>query len=128
MSGPAAAGLFVYAKDLEPVACFYQSLLGMQRLHATPDIVVLQSQDVQLVVHKIPAHIAAEIEIAVPPVPREDAALKFFFSVPSIAAARSAAAILGGRVMDTVYQGTGFQVCNACDPEGNIFHVREHQT
>ena len=126
MTGPARAGLFIYAKELERVAGFYQSLLGMSRLHASADLVVLQSQDVQLVVHQVPASIAAGIGIDSPPRQRSDCALKFFFSVPSIDAARAIAADLGGQVLDTLYPGRGFIACNAVDPEGNIFHLREH--
>jgi len=84
MSGPARAGLFLYAKDLVRLADFYEAGLGMARLHAAADLIVLQSADIQLVVHAIPAHIAADIVITSPPQKREDTALKFFFTVPSI--------------------------------------------
>lgn len=126
MTGPARAGLFIYAKELERVAGFYESLLGMSRLHSSADLVVLQSQDVQLVIHQAPAPIAAAIRIESPPLQRGDCALKFFFSVPSIGAARQAAADLGGQMLDTLYPGRGFIACNGIDPEGNIFHLREH--
>lgn len=125
MSGPARAGLFVYAKDLEGVARFYAAVAGMSRLHATADLVVLQSADIQLLIHRIPTHIAQDIVIRTPPVPREDCALKFFITVPSIDAARSVAEQLGGSVADERWQGPGFVVCNAVDPEGNIFQLRE---
>lgn len=125
MSGPARAGLFLYAKDLALVSGFYESVLGMTRLHAAADLIVLQSADIQLVVHAIPAHIAADIVITSPPQKREDTALKFYFTVPSIDAARVRAATLGGEVYTENWQGPGFVVCNACDPEGNVFQVRE---
>ncbi len=125
MSGSAQAGLFVYAKDPIRMVVFYESILGMTRVHASEDLVVLQSPQIQLLVHAIPAHIAEQIEIAIPPAPREEAALKFFFTVPSIASARQAAAALGGMVMMQTWQGGGFIACNACDPEGNLFQLRE---
>ena len=50
---------------------------------------------------------------------------RLFFTVPSIAAARSVAAALGGEVFTEQWKGPGFTVCNAMDPEGNIFQVRE---
>jgi predicted enzyme related to lactoylglutathione lyase len=125
MPGPARAGLFIYAKDLDRLARFYESLLGMARLHATDELVVLESQQIQLVVHRIPPHIAAGIVIGSPPVRRENTALKFFFTVPSLSEARAAAAQLGGEVMSEQWQGPGFLVCNAMDPEGNVFQVRE---
>jgi predicted enzyme related to lactoylglutathione lyase len=128
MSGPARAGLFLYAKDLAHLSHFYESILGMPRVHESADMVVLQSPDIQLVVHLIPPHIASNIVISSSPKRRENTALKFFFTVPSIAAARTAASTLGGEVFSEHWEGPGFIVCNACDPEGNVFQVRESAT
>jgi predicted enzyme related to lactoylglutathione lyase len=125
MSGPAPAGLFIYAKDAARIANFYETILGMARLHTTPELIVLENQNVQLLVHLIPEHIASTFEITTPPQHRENTALKFFYTVPSIAAARTTAAALGGEVFNEQWQGPGFVVCNACDPEGNVFQVRE---
>lgn len=125
MSGPARAGLFVYAQDVERLAAFYASLLGMTRRHATPQMAVLASPDLQLVVHAMPPERAAQVAITTPPVPRDDAAFKFFHTVPSLEQARETAAALGGAVWPEQYPGPGFIVCNAVDPEGNIFQVRE---
>jgi predicted enzyme related to lactoylglutathione lyase len=123
MPGPAQAGLFIYAKDLARLAGFYESLLGMSRVHSTPDLVVLRSPDIQLIVHAIPPTIAASISS--PPTKRDNAALKFFFTVPSLADATAKAPSLGGEVLPEQWQGSGFRVSNAVDPEGNIFQVRE---
>ena len=128
MSGPARAGLFVYAKDVERLTAFYAELLGMVRAHATPQMSVLRSPDLQLVVHAMPSERAAQVSIATPPVPRDDAAIKFFHTVPSLAQARETAAASGGAVWPEEYRGPGFTVCNAVDPEGNIFQVRENAT
>lgn len=128
MPGPADAGLFVYAKDMQSLANFYASVLGLGRAHSEASLIVLASAQFQLLVHAIPEHIAAEIIITVPPEHREEAALKFFFTVPSIAQARSRAASLGGEVFSETWSGPEFIVCNACDPEGNIFQLRERRT
>ncbi|WP_034214334.1 VOC family protein [Arenimonas metalli] len=125
MSGPARAGLFIYAKDLSRLAGFYESLLEMSRAHSSADLVVLRSADIQLTIHAIPAAIAESISISIPPEKREDAALKFFFTVPSIPEAAAKAPALGGEVLPEQWHGPGFLVCNAVDPEGNIFQVRE---
>lgn len=125
MPGPANDGLFLYAKDLAGVARFYESLLGLARAHASPELVVLDGASIQLVLHAIPPAIAASIAIARPPVRREDTALKFFFTIPSIAEARERAPVLGGEVLSPVWDGPGFRMCNAVDPEGNIFQLRE---
>lgn len=125
MPGPARAGLFVFAKDSERIAKFYESVAGMARLHQGDDMLVLASPDIQLLIHTIPDHIARDIAITSPPQKREDTALKFFFTVPSLDQARSTAQRLGGDVFHENWRGPGFIVCNAMDPEGNVFQVRE---
>lgn len=125
MPGPARAGLFIYAKNIDHLARFYEAVAELRPVTQTPEMIVLASPDIQLLLHAIPPAIAATIEIGTPPVRREDTALKFFLSVPSLAAARSTAAALGGEVGHENWRGPGFTVCNAVDPEGNVFQLRE---
>ncbi len=125
MPGPARAGALIYAKNLATLSTFYQRLLGMKLLKADDTLHVMESADFQLLVHAIPPHIAATFTIATPPVPREDSALKLFFTVESLAHAESQAAEMGGSVAGPVWDGPGFRLQNAVDPEGNIFQVRE---
>ncbi|MCC7376375.1 MAG: hypothetical protein IT581_17080 [Verrucomicrobiales bacterium] len=125
MSGPARAGLFIYALEPDRVAAFYVGVAGMKRVHETPELVVLDSSDLQLLVHRIPPQYAVGIVITRPPQKREDTALKFFLSVPGLAAARAVAASLGGEVFTEQWHGPGFVACNAMDPEGNVLQVRE---
>lgn len=126
MAGPSRNGLFIYAVDAERLAAFYQAVLGLDRVHATPELIVLglPDTDLQLVIHPIPPHIAATIPITSPPERREDTALKFFFTVPSLAAARETAARFGGAVDTQTWPGSGFVIANGCDPEGNLFQLR----
>ena len=125
MPGPARAGLFIYAKNLERVAQFYEAVAQMKRFHARDEIIVLQAQDIQLVVHKVPSAIAESIEISSPPIKRENTALKFFFTVASLNEARQIASKCGGEIYNENWQGPGFVACNAIDPEGNVFQARE---
>jgi predicted enzyme related to lactoylglutathione lyase len=125
MAGPARAGLFLYAKNLQGLAEFYESVLGMSRAHASGDLIVLNSPDIQIIVHAMPPAIAESVTITSPPQKRENSAMKFFFTVPSIAAVESIAVTLGGEVFPEQWEGPGFNVRNACDPEGNVFQVRE---
>jgi len=124
MPGPAPAGLIIYAKAPDRLAAFYEALLGMTRLHATAERVVIESPDLQLVIHAMPPEAAASVRIESPPQHRRSA-LKFFFTVPSLAVAGELAATLGGEVLSEEWQGPGFRVRNAIDPEGNVFHLRE---
>ena len=125
MPATANSGVFIYAKDRHRLARFYASVLGLAPIHESEDLTVLQSASLQLIVHAIPQHIAATIDITSPPQPREDTALKFFFTVPSIADCRSDASVLGGEVFGEEWKSSGFIVCNAIDPEGNIFQLRQ---
>ncbi len=127
MPGPARAGLFIYAKHLERLTAFYAAVLSMKVIHTTPQMVILQSTDMQIILHRIPGEISSTFEIAQPPAPREDAAYKFFFTVESLAHAESVATRQGGSVLPEQWQGPGFKVRNAVDPEGNIFQLRESQ-
>jgi predicted enzyme related to lactoylglutathione lyase len=125
MPGPARAGALVYAKDLPRLSTFYQRLLAMTPSVADAEHHVLESSDFQLVVHAIPPHIASTFTIASPPEPREDTAIKLFFSVDSLAAAAATAAALGGALFERGWSGPGFTVRDGIDPEGNVFQLRE---
>ena len=125
MPAPARAGVFIYAKEPERLAAYYRSVLGMAVAHRTDQMVVLSSPDLQLVVHPMPPQVASQVVITSPPQLREGAAIKFFCTVPSLADAEASAQTLGGQVLAGQWQGPGFVVRNACDPEGNIFQLRE---
>lgn len=125
MTIPTRAGAVIYAKDCAHLAKFYRQLLQAQELHSDPEYVILQLPEIQLVIHAIPAHIACTFEIASPPEAREEAAIKLFFTVPSLEAAHNTVASLGGVVHGQVWQGAGFTACNAMDPEGNVLQIRE---
>ena len=124
MSASSRAGVFIYAKDPERLSGFYRSVLGMVTAHRTEQMSVLRSPDLQLIVHAMPAHLAPQVFISTPPVLRDQAALKFFCTVPSLVEAEEAVEALGGRFLPGQWQSPGFVVRNACDPEGNIFQVR----
>ena len=125
MTAPLRAGTLIYAKDMALLASFYRQLLSMSEVHATDELVVLRSPDVELIVHQIPAHIAATFVVESPPVPREDAAIKPFFPVASFAEAQARATSMGGALIGPQYEGPGFRITNAYDPEGNIMQLRE---
>jgi predicted enzyme related to lactoylglutathione lyase len=117
------AGVLIYVNDLPRLARFYGDVLGLHTTHADADHHVLESADVEIVLHAMPAVVADSI--AVPPVLREETAIKPFFTVASLAAAREAAQHLGGAVYEEEWESRGFRIRNAHDPEGNILQVRE---
>lgn len=128
MPGPARAGAVIYAKDLARLTAFYQTVLDMTLRHSEADHAVIESPDLQLVIHAIPPQIADTITIESPPVPRDEQAIKLFFTVEHLAQARSRAHALGGEVGDAGWAGPGFVAHNAHDPEGNIFQLRAPRT
>ena len=124
MPGPARAGALIYAKDVERVATFYEQLLPMRRLFADAGHVVLESPDFQLLIQATPPQSETAGALA-PPGPRDRAAIKLFFTVPSLTDAGATARALGGDLYAQSYAGPGFTVRNGSDPEGNVFHLRE---
>jgi len=125
MPGPARAGGFIYAKELARVAAFYEALLSMRRLQTDPEHCVLESGDMQLVVHAIPVAIANTFSISAPPTLREDTALKFFFTVADLRQAGEVATRYGGGILPQLWSGPGFKACNGFDCEGNVYQLRE---
>ncbi len=125
MAAPARAGVFIYAKHPDRLAAFYEAVLGMIATHRTDEMIVLRSPDLQLIVHAMPPHVAEQVAISSPPQLRDSAAIKFFVTVHSLAAAEDRAHALGGQLFAEQWRGPGFVVRNASDSEGNIFQLRE---
>lgn len=125
MPGPSRAGVLIYAVRPEALSRFYEQLLDMRVLASDAEHRVLESNDVQVIVHAIPPQYAEGIVVSTPPTPRTDQAIKPFFTVPSLASAEALSAQLGGLVYGPTWEGPGFRVRNACDPEGNIIQLRE---
>lgn len=125
MAGPARAGVLIYAMDIDRMSTFYQRLLGASVVHTDAEHQVLQSADVQLIIHAVPSPHRGAVTIAVPPVPRDSQAIKPFFTVDTLAEAEAVVEACGGGVWGPVWPGPRMQVRNVCDPEGNIIHLRQ---
>jgi len=110
------------------VSQFYSRVAGLVVRNMEDGFVVLESSAFELVIVALPAQIAAQIQIASPPVKRQDTAIKLAFFVPSIANARSVAPEAGGALnsLEREWQFQGARVCDGHDPEGNIFQLREN--
>lgn len=117
----------IFVTDVIRMANFYQAVAEMQEVDRDQGHVVLDDGNFQLVIHGIPARIAASIVITEPPEIREETPIKICLPVASIAHARDRAAQLGGRVgsKDKEWQARGFIACDGYDPEGNVFQLRE---
>ena len=129
MPSQITVGAVVYAKDVARLSRFYAEVAGLAVTHEEQGHVILETQAFQLVVVAVPARIAERIQIASPPVRREDTAVKLCFAVPSLAAARSLVARLGGELngSEREWQFQGNRVCDGHDPEGNVLQLRENE-
>ncbi len=124
----AKMGAVIFAKDVEKVANFYQSLLSMKITERDgKDFIELKSSGIELVIHAIPARVAMTIDIEVPPQRRTETPLKLLFYVASIANARKMAPVVGGKLsgVKSEWSARGFCACDGYDPEGNIVQFRE---
>lgn len=123
------AGAVIYAKDLARVSRFYEQVAGLRVTHAEDDHVVLGSGGFQLVLVAVPERLAASIELADPPRPRENTAIKPVFVVANLSAARDRAPALGGQLLPSAREWSfqGMRVCDGHDPEGNVVQFRERQ-
>lgn len=117
----------LFAKDLQRVTDFYCEALGLERSAQDQHHTLLGQSSFELIVHQIPEHIAATIEIADPPDRREGGSLRLDYPVASLELSRSSAASYGGRIDEDppswAERGANFFL--GCDPEGDVFGVSE---
>jgi predicted enzyme related to lactoylglutathione lyase len=128
MSGPAKTGILFYAHDIAKVSSFYKQLLSATLVHSDDEHHVLESPDVQLIIYRMPKPYLNQVVIEIPPIPREEQAIKPFFTVDNLASAEHLVREAGGLVWGPVWSVLGINVRNVCDPEGNIVHLREINT
>lgn len=131
MSEPNALfGAVIFAKDLKRLARFYEQVMGLNRQQEAVDHVLLAGSGFELVIHAIPARIAAGIVISAPPERRSETPIKLFFNVASLQAARETAQRLGGEIVadEQGWLIRGARVCDGLDPEGNVLQLRQHLT
>lgn len=121
------SGAVLFAVNVERVAAFYEALVPMSPVHIEPGLRVIASDGAELVIHAIPPHIMSADDLATPPIPREDCAVKLYFVVASLAAARARAPALGGWLheCEREFEARRFRACDGCDPEGNVIQFRE---
>jgi predicted enzyme related to lactoylglutathione lyase len=123
---PVAAAV-IYAKDVSRLSAFYARVANLAIAHEEAGHASLGSAALQLFIVAMNPHVAARVQIAQPPVPRENTALKFIFPVTSLSAAREFAAETNGALKPAESEWTfdGHRHCDGLDPEGNVFQLRE---
>lgn len=110
----------IYVKDLDRMVTFYGETLGLKVIEETrvDGFVEFDAGGTRFALHAIPAGIAAKIEVASPPKPRETGAVKLTFEADDAASERRRLERLGVEIIDRPWGAW-----DAVDPEGNIFQL-----
>jgi len=124
---PEQQGLVVFAKDKDRVSAFYQQALDLTAEESEPSHDLLRGHGYEVVVHAIPRKYAAAIQIARPPLPREETPFKPTFVVASLDDARAAAGRTGGylKPAEGAWHFRGCTVLDGWDPEGNVVQFKQ---
>ena len=128
MSGPKKTGILFYAKDIAKISSFYEQLLSARLVHSDGEHHVIECSEIQLLIYAMPKQYLNKVVIKTPPIPREEQAIKPFFTVENLISAEHLVRQAGGVVFGPVWSVLGMKVRNVCDPEGNIIHIREIST
>lgn len=75
----------LYVKELRRMRSFYRACFGMRVVDETEDYCELESEALTLSLVVVPDHIAATIDITVPPSRRDDVPIKLAFRVKNLA-------------------------------------------
>jgi hypothetical protein len=102
-------------------------VLGLNEANRDNDHILLESPGFQLVVHRLPGHLATTQETSEAPARRASAAFKPVFFVSNLTSVRIIAKAHGGTLEpeDKEWSFNGAMVCDALDPEGNVIQFRE---
>jgi catechol 2,3-dioxygenase-like lactoylglutathione lyase family enzyme len=124
---PPASRSVVYAKDMPRVAAFYQRTLGLSELERDAGFMRLGGPTFEVVVVRMPEAIARTVDIATPPLLREDTPLKCSFRVADLERVAADAAATGGgtRPVSEAWTWLGERHLDGHDPEGNVVQFRQ---
>ena len=112
----------IFVVDLEQMEAFYRDVLGLRPIDATrhQDWVEFETDGgAPFALHAIPAQIAATIQLASPPVPREQGSCNLTFTADDLDAERTRLTDLGVLIL-----GRPWGDWDVVDPEGNVLGVR----
>lgn len=122
--------VIIFAKDMEKMASFYGSVLGLPCVETVDDSAEFVSFDagaIDLALHGIPEKYARSLQISDPPVAREGTPIKVAFGVESVNETRRELESRGA-TMGPVREFGALQLCDGTDPEGNIFQLSNRES
>jgi len=122
-----SAGAVLYVQDPGRVVPFYTEVVGLATAEQDDGYTVLACDGFRLVVVPMRAEVARAVEVADPPVVREDTPIKLVLPVASLADARERATSYGGWLGPVAreWEWDGRRVCDGHDPEGNVVQLAE---
>jgi catechol 2,3-dioxygenase-like lactoylglutathione lyase family enzyme len=111
-------GAMLFVKDLDRMTAFYRDILQLHPIEETrvDDWVEFKGDGARFSLHAIPPAIAASIQIASPPRPREQGGVKLTFMVRDVHLTFGRIIASGLPLLQRPWGGT-----DAIDPEGNVF-------
>lgn len=115
MSVPATFGAIVYARSIRELSKFYMRMFGLSVVHETNELISLDGDGFNIVVHTTPIEIPEHNFNTV----------KVFVAVKNLEDAKQQVAELGGQAFEGEWSNPIFKVCNVADPEGNHIQLRE---
>ena len=118
----ARSGAVIFTGDKDRLARFYEAVTGLPVFMSDDRVTVLASEHFELVIHALRGEPAGDAALV-----RQDAHVKPFFAVASLAETREKATALGGSVrpLEEEWEARGFRACEAVDPDGNAIQVRQ---
>jgi hypothetical protein len=118
--------LVVFSVDVRRLAAFYEVVLGAQpSLESSGDIRLTNDRD-EVLIHSIPKKIAEQIEISIPPAPRDGSPLKPMFDVHSLETALDGVEATGGVITSRAFSLDGVTRRDVLDPDGNVIQLRHY--
>lgn len=114
----------LYVKDLKRMQRFYCDLLAVDPANHdwTDGWAAFDTGGVRFALHAIPVDIAKNLEIAYPPLLRENQPVKLIFEVNDVEEERERLESLGIQTLRRAWQKPG-EACDAVDPEGNVLQL-----
>jgi predicted enzyme related to lactoylglutathione lyase len=117
--------LVVFSLDVGRLAAFYEAVFGMR---VAPDAfggVRLHGEGGDVLLHPVPAAIAATMQMRTPPEPRDGCAIKPVFDVGSLDLALQTVTTRGGGDTGRTFRVGDFTLHDVLDPDGNVIQLRE---
>lgn len=119
--------LVIFAVNVRLLANFYEKVLEIAPTPWPGDSrkdIRLGNGGEELLIHSIPTRNAQSIYIKIPPVPRDESAIKPIFDVKSLPNSLEQVTLLGGIVTGRTFSLDGLTRHDIVDPEGNVVQLR----